>query len=185
MCKKPPGSGRALGSVRYKGQLGGVDSPDIALDYGTDLVFVEVCSGRLRLDTRLTGDPARVREDLRRVLTGKAQQLSRRIDDYLDGAFELEGVDRNVVERVWPVVLTGASFLMTELVYEWIICEVGDHLGQLVTQPLAVLDIADWEQLCGLVEVGWTVPRLLARKAGSYRGPGLAAHGQGRPVLAT
>jgi hypothetical protein len=168
--EKPHGSGRALGSVRYKGQLGGVDSPDIALDYGTDLVFVEVCSGRLRLDTRLTGDPARVGTDLRRVLTDKAQQLSRRIDDYLAGAFELEGVDRNVVERVWPVVLTGASFLMTELVYEWIIREVGDHLGQPVTQPLTVLDIADWEQLCGLVEAGWTVPRLLTRKVGAYRG---------------
>jgi hypothetical protein len=169
-AEKPHGSGRALGSVRYTGHSGGVDSPDIALDYGTDLVFVEVCSGRLRLDTRLTGDPARVREDLRRVLTGKAQQLSRRIDDYLDRAFELEGVDRNAVERVWPVVLTGASFVMTELVYDWIIREVGDHLRQSVPQPLAVLDIADWEQLCGLVEVGWTVPRLLARKAGAYLG---------------
>jgi hypothetical protein len=169
-AEKPHGSGRALGSVRYAGQSGGVDSPDIALDYGTDLVFIEVCSGRLRLDTRLTGDPASVGEDLRRVLTGKAQQLSRRIDDYLAGAFELEGVDRNVVERVWPVVLTGASFLMTELVYEWIIREVGDHLGQPATQPLTVLDIADWEQLCGLVEAGWTVPRLLTRKAGAYRG---------------
>jgi hypothetical protein len=169
-AEKPHGSGRALGSVRYKGHAGGLDSPDIALDYGPDLVFVEVCSGRLRLDTRLTGDPARVREDLRRVLTGKAQQLSRRIDDYLNGAFELEGVDRNAVERVWPVVLTGASFLMTELVYEWIIREIGKHLRQPATQPLTVLDIADWEQLCGLVEVGWTVPRLLARKVGAYRG---------------
>jgi hypothetical protein len=169
-AEKPHGSGRALGSVRYTGQSGGVDSPDIALDYGTDLVFIEVCSGRLRLDTRLTGDPACVGEDLQRVLTGKARQLSRRIDDYLAGAFELEGVDRNVVERVWPVVLTGASFLMTELVYDWIIREVGDHLAQPVTQALTVLDIADWEQLCGLVEAGWTVPRLLTRKVGAYRG---------------
>jgi hypothetical protein len=168
-AEKPNGSGRALGSIRYTGKSGGVDSPDIALDYGTDLVFVEVCSGRLRLDTRLTGNPARVGEDLQRVLTGKAQQLSRRIDDYLNGAFELEGVDRNVVERIWPIVLTGASFLMTELVYEWIIREVGDHLGQSSTQPLTVLDIADWEQLCGLVEAGWTVPALLTRKTGAYR----------------
>lgn len=60
--------------------------------------------------------------------------------------------------------------MMTELVYDWIIREVGEHLGQSVTQPLAVLDIADWEQLCSLVEAGWTVPQLLARKTGAYRG---------------
>ncbi len=166
---KPHGSGRALGSVRYTGRSGGVDSPDIALDYGTDLVFVEVCSGRLRLDTRLTGDPSAVRDDLRRVLTGKAQQLSRRIDDYLDGAFELDGVDRSTVERVWPVILTGASFVMTEHVYDWIIREVGDHLRQPGTRALTVLDMADWEQVCGLVEAGWTVPRLLGRKTGAFR----------------
>ena len=33
-----------------------------------DLVLVEVRSGRLKLDTRLTGDPVRVQDDLRTLI---------------------------------------------------------------------------------------------------------------------
>jgi hypothetical protein len=166
---KPHGGGRALRSVRYMGPRGEVDSPDIALDYGQDLVLVEVRSGRLKLPTRLTGDPVRVQQDLRILIVDKAQQLSRRIDDYREGLFEVDGVDRQHVQRIWPVVLSGATFLMAEMVYDWIVDEIGDHLRQPFVQPLTVIDMADWEQLCGLVETGWSVPDLLERKTGGYR----------------
>jgi hypothetical protein len=166
---KPSGSGRALRSVRYTGPSGDVDSPDIALDYGTDLVFIEVRSGRLKLDTRLTGDPARVQKDLRVLVVEKAQQLSRRIDDYRAGRFELDGVDRHHVMRIWPIVLSGASLLMAEMLYRWIVAEIGDHLGQASVQPLSILDMTDWEQFCGLLEAGRSAPDLLERKTGAYR----------------
>jgi hypothetical protein len=166
---KPAGSGRALRSVKYDSPLGEIDSPDIALDYGQDLVLVEVRSGRLKLDTRLTGDPARVQRDLRVLIVEKAQQLSRRIDDYHDEHLELDGVDRQHVTRIWPVVLSGATLLMAEMVYDWIVEEIGDHLQQPTVQPLTILDMADWEQLCGLLEAGWSAPELLERKTGAYR----------------
>jgi hypothetical protein len=166
---RPAGSGRALRSVPCPGPRGNVDSPDIALDYGQDLVLVEVRSGRLKLDTRLTGDPARVQDDLRVLIVEKAQQLSRRIDDYRDGRFDLDGVGRQHVQRIWPVVLTGAGLLMAEMVYDWLVEEIGDHLKQPTVQPLTIIDMADWEQLCGLIEAGWSVPDLLARKVGGYR----------------
>ena len=166
---KPAGSGRALRPVRYEGPSSEVESPDIALDYGEDLVFVEVRSGRLKLGTRLTGDPARVEQDLRVLIVDKAQQLSRRIDDYREGRFELDGVDRQHVRRIWPVLLSGAALLMTEMLYDWIVEEIGDHLHQPSVEPLTVLDMTDWEQFCGLVEAGRTAPDLLERKTGAYR----------------
>lgn len=167
---KPAGSGRALRSITYDAPSGEIDSPDIALDYGEDLVLVEVRSGRLKLDTRLTGDPARVEDDLRVLIVNKAQQLSRRIDDYLGGRFELDGIDRRHVTRIWPVVLSGASLLMAEMLHEWIVEEIGDHLRQPTVQPLTILDMTDWEQLCGLLETGQSAPDLLERKTGAYRG---------------
>lgn len=166
---KPNGSGRALRSVRYSSPRGEVDSPDIALDYGQDLVFIEVRSGRLKLPTCLTGEPARVQQDLGILIVEKAQQLSRRIDDYRDGRFELDGVELEHVRRIWPVVLSGATFLMAEMVYDWIIEQIGDHLHQATVQPLTVIDMADWEQLCGLLEGGRAAPDLLVRKTGGYR----------------
>lgn len=166
---KPPGSGRALRSVPYDGPYGAMDSPDLALDYGQDLVLVEVRSGRLKLDTRLTGDPARVKRDLRVLIVEKAQQLSRRIDDYRDGRFDIDGVDRQHVLRIWPIVLSGASLLMAEMVYDWIVQEIGVHLQQPTVQPLTILDMSDWEQFCGLVEAGLSAPDLLERKTGAYR----------------
>jgi hypothetical protein len=166
---KPAGSGRALRSVRYQMQSGEVDSPDIALDYGQDLVLVEVRSGRLKLDTRVTGDPARVQRDLEVLIVEKAQQLSRRIDDYLAGRYELDGVRQEDIRRIWPVVLSGASLLMAEPVYDWIIDAVGDHLRQATVQPLTIIDMADWEQLCGQLEAGRAAPDLLERKTGAYR----------------
>jgi hypothetical protein len=168
-AEKPAGSGRALRSVTYRGPDGNVDSPDIALDYGQDLILVEVRSGRLKLDTRITGDPHRVRRDLRLLIVEKAQQLSRRIDDYRADRFELDGIDRRHVRRIWPVVLSGATLLMAEQVYDWILAEVGDHLRQPTVQPLTILDMSDWEQLCGLLEADWSAPALLERKTGAYR----------------
>jgi hypothetical protein len=55
------------------------------------------------------------------------------------------------------------------MVYDWIAQELGVHLQQPTIQPLTVLDIADWEQLCGLLERGWSAIDLLERKTGGYR----------------
>lgn len=95
--------------------------------------------------------------------------MSRRIDDYRAGRFELDGVDRQHVKRIWPVILSGAAFLMAEMIYDWIVEEIGDHLQQATVQPLTILDMADWEQLCGLLEAGRWAPDLLERKTGGYR----------------
>jgi hypothetical protein len=99
----------------------------------------------------------------------KARQLSRRIDDYAEGRFDLDGVDRKDVRRIWPVVLSGAALLMAEMLYDWIVDEIGDHLRQPTVQPLTILAMADWEQLCGLLEDGQSALDLLERKTAAYR----------------
>jgi len=167
-ASKPAGGGRALGPVTYKSPKGEIESPDIALDYGQDLVFIEVRSGKLRLDTRLTGDPRLVERDLKTLIVDKATQLSRRIDDFEGGRFGLERVHHEDVVRIWPVVVTGASFLIAEPVYDWLMDELGDNLKQPRVQALTVLDITDFEQFCGLIEAGHAAPDLLTRKTQGY-----------------
>jgi hypothetical protein len=86
-----------------------------------------------------------------------------RPSDQAHGRFELDGVDRQHVKRIWPIVLSGATLRMAEKVYDWIVEESGDHLQQATAQSLTILDMADWEQLRGLLEAGWSAPQLLAR----------------------
>ena len=76
------GSGRVLAPFKYN--RGQTDSPDVIIDFGPDLVFVEVYSGRLNLKSRLSGEPDGVAEYRNHLLIAKARQLSNRIDDYCE-----------------------------------------------------------------------------------------------------
>lgn len=164
------GSGRVHREQQYRVSQGHRRSPDVAIDYGQDLIFVEVTSGRLSFETRVGGDPARVGKDLTRLITGKAEQLSARIDDYFADRFAIAGVERSNVARVWPVVVTASGLLMSEPLHAYLHQQIGDALQQPRVHGLTVMDLADLEQMCALVEAGHSIPDLLARKAGGYRG---------------
>ena len=144
-------------------------SPDVAVEFGTDLVLIEVFSGRLSLEACVSGRAAKVADDITRMVSGKGNQLSRRIDEFLAGAYSYPGVDRAHVRRIWPVVVTGPGLLMTELLADELDTRMSEAFKQPNVQPLTVLDLADLEQLAGLVETGLTIPNLLRRKLGAYR----------------
>ena len=65
---RPLGGGRVYGEQPYGNAKA---TPDIAIDLGLDLVLIEVRSGYLREETRVSGDIARFRDDLERVLFSK------------------------------------------------------------------------------------------------------------------
>ena len=163
-----PGSGRTFGEQRY-GRRKHKRSPDIAIEFGPDLVLIEVFSGRLSLETRVSGRALKVTEDITRMVAAKGGQLSRRIDDYLAGAFSYPGVDLAHVHRIWPIVVTGSGLLLTEILSDEIDSSLADSFKQAKVQPLTIMDLADLEQLAGLVEAGKSIPDLLARKIGVYR----------------
>lgn len=166
--RRPPGGGRVLDEITYAMQRGDRRSPDAALDLGPDLVLFEVASGRLTLPTRLTGQLETVFDNLDNIVLGKARQLSRRIDDFRSGSLVYPGVSVGHVERIWPVLVTGTGLLMNEALANRIRDDLGDHLRQPRVQYLTILDLADLEQLCALVEQGHSVAELLRRKVGGY-----------------
>ena len=141
---------------------------DVALDFGADLVVIEVCSGRLSLEARIAGGPDKVATDIAKMTAHKARQLSRRIDDYLNGEFDYPGVERSHVRRIWPVVVTGPGLSMSEVLWDELQQRLRGALQQARVRPLTIFDLADLDQVIGLVEGGWSVPELLERKTGGY-----------------
>jgi len=168
---RPPGSGRVSGDRPY-GPGNGKRTPDICVDCGPDLVLIEVTSGRFTLPTLVEGDPEKGAEDLTRLLWQKLDQLGRRIDDLLAGDWSPPDVDLNSVERIWPVVVT-ADMLQNDLLWQEIRARMPEGLTRARVQHLTLLDLPDLEQLAALVERGFGLSDLLARKvAQPLRGDG-------------
>lgn len=163
---EPLASCRIFGEQSY-GPGSGQRSPDMAVDYGPDLLLFEVYSGRFTMRSVVEGSAEAALDDLARLVFNKAEQLDRRIGEYLDGAWTLPGVDSGQVERIWPVIVTG-DLLQNEMLWD----EIRDRLSAVFRQPkvqkLTLLDLSEVEQLCGLVERGHGLLDLVARKA---RGP--------------
>lgn len=165
-----PGSGVVSGDKAYRTRQGGRRSPDISIDCGTDLILLEITSGRLTADARSLGTADAVDGDLGRLIVGKATQLSDRIDDLLAGRFEVDRVDLAHVERIWPVVVTASGLFMTEPLWNELVRRIGGALRQPRVGPLAVMDVYDLEVLAGLIEQGHSVRTLLEAKTdGPYR----------------
>jgi hypothetical protein len=162
---RPRGSGRVSGDRPY-GPGNGKRTPDICVDCGPDLVLIEVTSGRFTLPTLVDGNPEKAAEDLTRLLWEKLDQLGRRIDDLLAGDWSPPDVDLNSVERIWPVVVT-ADMLQNDLLWQEIRARMPEGLTRPRVQHLTLLDLPDLEQLAALVERGFGLSDLLARKVAS------------------
>ncbi|HEX4805052.1 MAG TPA: hypothetical protein VFU94_04050 [Conexibacter sp.] len=164
------GVGVVHGEYPYGGRRGKEKrTPDVAIDYGQDLVLIEVCSRRLSLASRRGGDPAVVRADLDKMLGRKLEQLGKSARDLLRSDASLPGVDISNVLRVWPIVVTGSGLLENPMLWAYI----DEHTALLRSlgrvQPVSVFDLGDLEQLAGLIEAGYGLVDILRRKtSGPY-----------------
>jgi hypothetical protein len=162
---RPLGSGRVSGDRPY-GPGNGKRTPDICVDCGPDLILIEVTSGRFTLPTLIEGSAEKAAADLARLLFNKLDQLGRRIDDLLAGEWAPPDVELDRIERIWPVVVT-ADMLQNDLLWQEIKRRLPEGLGRARVQQLTLLDLPDVELLGALVEQGFGLCDLLARKAGS------------------
>ena len=162
---RPLGSGRVFGDRPY-GPGNGKRTPDICVDCGADLVLIEVTSGRFTLPTLVEGDPEKAAADLTRLLFKKLDQLGGRIEDLLAGEWAPPDVALENVERIWPVLVT-ADMLQNDLLWQEIKRRMPGGLGRVRVQQLTLLDLPDVEMLGALVERGFGLRDLLARKAAS------------------
>jgi hypothetical protein len=158
---RPPGGGRAHGEQPYGN---GKVTPDVAIDLGLDLVLIEVRSGYLREDTRVSGDPREFAVDLDRVLFRKIRQLGERIADIVAGTATIPDVEMNVVQRIWPIIVT-ANITWMELLSDWVQRELTAPYQGARVQKLVVLDTEDLELLMGMVQAsGLSITDILASR---------------------
>ena len=58
------------------------------------------------------------------------------------------------VRRIWPVVVTAGNLIQSEPLWHHIRTASRGKLTQPGVQPLTILDVGDYEAVCGLVEAG-------------------------------
>lgn len=163
---RPAGDGRVLGEQPYAGkQL----TSDVAVDYGVDLVLVEVVSTRLPLGVRAEADEAVLAQYLKRSITNKLKQLNRVIDDLLSQRARLPDVDANALQRIWPVLVTYGDFVPADPLFAYIANETQGMFDQAPTRPLTLMGIQDVEMLMGLLAGGENLIDVLSKNGtGAY-----------------
>lgn len=136
------------------------------MDYGSDLVLIEITSGRPTLQSIVDADPDAIRADIAKLLEKKISQLGDRIRDLSAGVIELPGVDFKAVERVWPIVVNSEGLLLTPVLWTYLRDETNcfDKLEQPKVQSLTLLDLEDVETFLGLVASGNSVVDMLRSK---------------------
>lgn len=146
-------------------------SPDLVLDFGTDLVVFEVTGGRPPRRARILSEPSVMRDVLDKKVIKKLTELDAATSDLLAGMVPIEGLDINLVERAWPVVVVPSSILQGDVTWSYIYDNApGLFTSHSAMQRATLLAIDDFEELMGVVEAGNGLPEVLAaRQASPYR----------------
>jgi hypothetical protein len=164
------GLARAYGEHPYKIAKKTYRSPDIALDYGLDLVVIEVFSGRISRDARTTLDPTLLSKALDNATTRKLVELAARLGDLLNGAPVYPELDLGSVRRIWPaLVLAADPILQTPALWTYLRDTAPEAF---VADPRVkdpqILNLDDLEPLLSLVQdEGKVLPELLQQIADS------------------
>jgi hypothetical protein len=179
--ERPVGSGRVYGEQPYETSDGEAKTSDVAIDFGLDLVLIEVSGSRLRAETLLAGSAESVAKDLERMLVAKIVQLDGCIEALLNGSAQIPAgnaeIDLSRVERIWPVVVSPGAIVQNGLVWHHVREKTSGRLAQPKVQAVTLLDLEDLEQLLGLVESGHQLCTMLAGKTdGPYRDLELAVY---------
>jgi hypothetical protein len=158
------GAVRIHGEHSYKIGKRRHDSPDAALDVGTDLVLVEVYSGRIPLAARASDDPERLRQSIDKATTAKLVELAARTRDLLNGHLTYPDIELSQVRRVWPLlVLAGDPIMQTPMLWGYLRnAAPGAFVRDARVKRPVITDLDDLEPLLGLVQEGHVLPELLS-----------------------
>lgn len=170
MREAHPGPRRlGVGTVHGEYQSrAGIHTPDVAIDFGPDLVLMEVVSKRLTIPTTVKGDPVAVQRDLRMMLVQKMDQLSRRITDLRSGDITIPGVEIESVDRIWPIIVVPGGILQNWHLWHFLLSETRGCFQQRGVKPPALMDITDVETLASQIESGKSLVKLLEMKLDGY-----------------
>jgi hypothetical protein len=154
---------------RYLGKLGTEQkSPDLILNYATDLVAIEVTGGRPARRTRVLSDPALIEKELDDRVIGKLAELDKALVDVLDGTVSIPDLRLDLVERVWPVLIVPATIVQSDTLWEYIDKRAPGLFGHRAgLQPPTLFSIEDFELALAAVDEGAGLPAILGTRLGS------------------
>jgi hypothetical protein len=141
------------------------DSPDLLLDYGNDLVVVEIFSGRIPREARTSLDKTLLLKAMDKATTDKLLELSARLRELLDRALTYDGVELNRVRRIWPVLVhAGDPIFQNPALWQYLHHVAPDaFLSDARVKRPTILNLDDLEPLLALIqEEGKLLPELLS-----------------------
>lgn len=160
-------AGRVHGDMVYTVQKGRDHrSPDVLIDYVTDLVAVETTSSHLTQKTLIEGNRDQLAKDLGKIVVEKLPQLADRIEELLSGCVPIPDLDVGAVRRVWPILVIFESLLQTDPFWDYIDEQCGKNLfiDQARVMPPTILDVDEFEGMMGEVASGRSLVSMLERK---------------------
>lgn len=142
-------------------------SPDLILDYTTDLVGVEITGGRPARRARVISDPTLMLKEIDDRVIGKMEELDTALRDVLNGVVDIPDVRTDLIERVWPIVIVPSTIIQSEMLWDYIDARSpGLFQGHAALQPPTLLSFEDYEAMMAAVETRRGLPVLLAERAG-------------------
>lgn len=139
-------------------------SPDAALDFGTDLVLVEIFSGRIPLAARAGENTECLCAAIDKATTKKLCELAARTQELLDGHLTYPGFELKRVRRIWSLlVLAGDPVMQTPMLWGYLRETARDaFLSDARIQRPIIVNLDDLEPLLALVQAGHHLPELLS-----------------------
>lgn len=137
---------------------------DVVIDSGDAMLILEVVSGQLKIESRVQIDPLAFREDLRKILFDKFDQLSETSENILSNPAPLNGSTRPP-GRIQPVLLAGGRFPVNDVTTNEAAAYIADKrlFEDARNLPVAVIDLSELEMLEALHEKGKNPIALIRR----------------------
>jgi hypothetical protein len=140
-------------------------SPDLILDFTTDLVAIEMTGGRPARRARVLSDPELMIKELDDRVIGKMRELDAAVGDVLDGIVEIPDSKPELLERVWPVVIVPSTIIQSSLLWDYIDeRSPGLFQGHAALQGPTLFSFDDYQTAMAAVETGRGLPTLLAER---------------------
>jgi hypothetical protein len=160
------------GEQTYVGKHGSEQkSPDLVLNYTSDVVAIEITGGRPSRRTRVLSDPSLIEKELDDRVINKLVELDKALVDVLDGTVEIPGLRLDLVKQLWPVLIVPSTIIQSDVLWNY----VDEKAPKLFTHHRALqrptlFSIGDFERALAAVETGSGLPAILgARLASAYR----------------
>jgi hypothetical protein len=159
------GGGRAFFTEEHlQAAFPGSKNCDAGIDFGGDVVLVEVVSGTVKVQTRELADVGSFREDTGRIVLGKARQLYVSAANLQRNPQPVASPLADPPDRIFLVVVISGQFPVNPLTIRYVSEQLAseEHRPDGTVQPLAVLDLEELEGCQALLQrKGLTLPRLL------------------------